>query len=73
MTTHQKPEEKEFSVVRTILTIIIVVVWVIAIYCSLTRQYQIPRSVEIGFTVVLGFVFGTSTIPSIIKYWRKDK
>ena len=69
----QKPEEKEFSVVRTILTIIIVVVWVIAIYCSLTRQYQIPRSVEIGFTVVLGFVFGTSTIPSIIKYWRKDK
>ena len=69
----QKPEEKEFSVVRTILTIIIVVVWVIAIYCSLTRQYEIPRSVEIGFTVVLGFVFGTSTIPSIIKYWRRDK
>ena len=71
--TTQKPEEKEFSVVRTILTIIIVAVWVIAIYCSLTRQYEIPRSVEIGFTVVLGFVFGTSTIPSIIKYWRKDK
>lgn len=71
--TTQKPEEKEFSVVRTILTIIIVVIWVIAIYCSLTRQYEIPRSVEIGFTVVLGFVFGTSTIPSIIKYWRKDK
>lgn len=71
--TTQKPEEKEFSVVRTILTIVVVVVWIVAIYCSLTRQYEIPRSVEIGFTVVLGFVFGTSTIPSIIKYWRRDK
>jgi uncharacterized membrane protein len=70
----QKPEGKEFNLLRTILTIIVVIVWVTAIYCSFTRQYQIPSSVEIAFTVVLGFVFGTSTLPSIIKYWRnKDK
>lgn len=69
----KKPDEKGFNVFRMCIAVVIIIVWLITIILSITKQYQIPSSVEIGFTVVLGFVFGTSTIPSIIKYWRRDK
>jgi len=56
---------------RTIIAIVVILVWLITMFCSVTKNYEIPISVNIGFTVVLGFIYGNTAIGSIIKFIKR--
>ena len=56
---------------RTIIAIVVILVWLITMFCSVTQNYEIPISVNIGFTIVLGFIYGNTAIGSIIKFIKR--
>jgi len=64
---------KSDNLARNFVSFLILTVWIVALYEKYKNNLEIPLSVEIGVSVVLSYIFGATTILSIIDYFRSRK
>jgi hypothetical protein len=60
-------------IIKDCLLIIVSIVWVGTIIINIFTRYDIPNSVEVSFTMILGYLLGEKTINLIRNKFKKRK
>jgi uncharacterized membrane protein (DUF485 family) len=52
---------------KDLFLVVVIVVWIAAILANYFKESQIPNSVEIGFTMALGYLLGDKVVSKFTK------